>query len=198
MGMITAWTGLAVLALQGTAADVRQTPFPTGPVSGRVFGERFRCTKAVVHYSGSSSTRAEGRGSDAVAFFHVDFHDEVTGGRRRDVQVRIAVDLDATLEGRTIAWRPVADDAPEDRVQKTLVTNGLRIARGIRWVSIDTFPVGGGYATSVDFKEKFSVRLAFGRSKNGTIPGKVVLSIPDAHNSWVAGSFLAEYRPRSR
>jgi hypothetical protein len=198
MGTITALAGLTVLGLQGLAADVRKTPFPARPVSGVVFGERFQCTKAVLYYAGSSSTRSEGLGSDGVAFYHVDFHDEVTGGRRRDVQIRIAVDLDQSLEGKSIAWQPVADDTPEDRVQKTLMTDRVRIARGIRWISVDTFPVGGGYASSIDFREKFSVRLALGHAKNGMIPGKVVLSIPDEHRSWVAGSFVAEYRPRSR
>lgn len=195
MGTILGFAALAI-GFQGLATDVSENAFPSGNAIGRVFGESFQCTSATIHFAGSSSFQGT-HVSDAVEFYHVDLHDEKTEGRRRDVQFRIALDVGRTLENATIAWKPYAEGTPEARRQKTLVSGTARIERGIRWVSIDTYPVGGGFAKSVDFREGFSARLKFGRAKDGFIPGKVIVTLPDSGKSWVAGAFRAEYRPKS-
>jgi hypothetical protein len=44
------------------------------------------------------------------------------------------------------------------------------------------------------FTEKFAMRLEFGTAKNGKIPGKIHLRLPDEAGSFVAGTFEAEIK----
>jgi uncharacterized membrane protein YjgN (DUF898 family)/Tfp pilus assembly protein PilF len=44
------------------------------------------------------------------------------------------------------------------------------------------------------FMESYVMRLEFGRKKNGTLPGKIYLSLPDEGESHVSGTFEAELK----
>jgi hypothetical protein len=45
------------------------------------------------------------------------------------------------------------------------------------------------------FQEKYALRLELGQDKDGRLPGKVYLCLPDAGKSYVAGTFSAEVEP---
>jgi hypothetical protein len=42
------------------------------------------------------------------------------------------------------------------------------------------------------FMKEYTMLLEFGKEKNGVLPGKIYLSIPDESKSFVAGTFEAD------
>jgi hypothetical protein len=44
------------------------------------------------------------------------------------------------------------------------------------------------------FTKKYAMKLEFGESKNGRVPGRIYLCLPDEEKSFVAGTFTAEIR----
>ena len=44
------------------------------------------------------------------------------------------------------------------------------------------------------FMKQYTMLLEFGKKKNGVLPGKIYLSIPDESKSFVAGAFQADVK----
>ncbi len=51
---------------------------------------------------------------------------------------------------------------------------------------------GSTFGESKTYMNKYAMVLSFGQSKNGQLPGKIYLCVPDDSKSVVAGSFLVE------
>lgn len=49
-------------------------------------------------------------------------------------------------------------------------------------------------AVNRTIRQGYALRVEFGAVKNGRLPGKIYLCVPDAAHSWVAGTFAAEIR----
>jgi len=44
------------------------------------------------------------------------------------------------------------------------------------------------------YSSGYAMRLQFGKVKDGKVPGKIYLCLPDDQKSYVAGSFVAEIK----
>lgn len=78
------------------------------------------------------------------------------------------------LEGKTLEWG--ADNAPGQRPAIHVHINSTR-PPGIQ-------PYTQGYA----------LRLDFGMVKDGNLPGRIYLCLPDERKSWIAGSLTLEMK----
>ncbi|MCB8932994.1 MAG: hypothetical protein H6534_06080 [Chthonomonadaceae bacterium] len=193
MGLFAVIAGV-VMGWSGTAPDVSQASIPNRPVVGAVLGTRFEMTEAVMEADGRSATYSQDLGSDEIRPYKFRIRDHGPGRADRTIYFRINADWDQRLDGKTLTWKPSAFSSPEDLKQKLMHLGAVRFPRGIVKVTVSTLPAGGGTASSVDFREQYSVRLEFGKVKDGTLPGKVILALPDTKKSWIAGTFRAEYR----
>ena len=78
------------------------------------------------------------------------------------------------LNGKTAEVKP--DDVKAPRVV-------------LRWKETDR--------TSETFRSGYAMKVEFGTVANGALPGKIFLCLPDASQSWIAGTFRAEIRKPS-
>jgi len=156
---------------------------------------QFNVTEAVLEADGMSSIQV-GKSSDSVRPYKLKLHQVSEGGAKRTLYIRIQVDWDNRLDGSKIAWRAYADGTPESNKQKLLGSKSARFDRGITKVEVMTQPEGGGPSRTEVFREKIALRLEFGKTKNGFLPGKILIALPDSAKSVIAGSFEAAYKVR--
>lgn len=188
---------LATLSAPGTSDNSKfyTQQIPSAPASGKLSGAQFKVTQAVLEADGMSSIQV-GKSSDSVRPYKLRLHQVSEGGAKRTLYIRIQVDWDKRLDGSKISWRPYADGSPESNKQKLAGSGSARFDRGITKVEVTTQPEGGGPSRTEVFREKIALRLEFGQTKNGFLPGKILIALPDSAKSQIAGSFEAAYKVR--
>lgn len=193
-------TTLALLTLLslsgGSVPDVSQAAIPSKPVYGSVLGSPFRLTEAVMEADGKNSTYTERHGSDSVRPYKFSLREYRDGAPDPIVYIRFSVDWDKRIDGTTIAWKPFAMGSPEDNKQKGLDQAVVRLDRGITRVSLYWQPESGYAKEEAAIRENLSARIEFGKVKDGKLPGRIILALPDKAQSWIAGTFVADYRVR--
>lgn len=200
--------GLAVLVCTGVVSlcpssgfrsdvsDVSGVAIPNVPVVGKLKGKPFHVNEVLIGADGLSTVRAAGYGEDSARPFKLRFIERDGWMRKAEVEVRIQMDAGAKLEGQLIVWKPYADGTAEERQQQYRGKAGARLPRGITKVYVSTFPASGGESVQERFGDRISARIEFGVLKNGKLPGRIILALPDTPRSYILGVFEAEYRVR--
>lgn len=89
------------------------------------------------------------------------------------VTVHLFANQGGDLAGKTVTIEPGRTNAPK---------------LTLRWKDEQ------GRAANQTVRHGYALRVEFGAVKNGQLPGRIYLCIPDASHSWVAGTFAAEIR----
>lgn len=191
--------GLAVLGLGATAqTDVSRTRITDKPASGMIRGKAFFVKASKLRIAGSNSIQFKTLPEDRTRTFELTFYDDKWIDSKRHVGVRIIVDDKTLLDGKTVLWRPLKGDSPENFAQVYPGGTSVgRLSRGVSRVTVYWLPGSHGTYQSEAFRDRFSVRLEFGKREGGFLPGKVAISLPDASKSYLIGSFRAELEGRA-
>lgn len=193
------YPALIVLALAGGKPDnstFYTQQIPSSPAAGKLSGVAFELTEAVMEADGMSSIQF-GKSSDRVRPYKLKLHSISESGAKRTIYVRIQVDWDNRLDGTKVVWRPYTEGTPESNKQKLISNAGpARFDRGITKVEVYTYPEGGGPARTDTFRDKIAARIEFGKMKNGFLPGKILIALPDSAKSQIGGTFNASYKVR--
>lgn len=195
-----ATTALLALAFFGNPGNSDNSTFytqqiPNSPAAGKLSGVQFELTEAVMEADGMSSIQF-GKSSDSVRPYKLKLHAISESGAKRTLYVRIQVDWDNRLDGTKVVWRPFTEGSPESNKQKQLGNGPARFDRGITKVEVYTYPEGGGPARTETYRDKISARIEFGKMKNGFLPGKILIALPDSAKSLIGGTFNASYKVR--
>ena len=168
---------------------------PGSPASGKLSGVEFNVTDAVLEADGMSAIQYGKNPPDRVRPYKLKLHDNSGRGAKRTLYVRIQVDWDNRLDGTKIAWRPYKEGTPESNKQKLVASGPAKFDRGITKVEVSTYPEGGEARTET-YREKIAARVEFGKLKDGYLPGKILITLPDGTKSTISGSFRAAYKVR--
>lgn len=109
-----------------------------------------------------------------------------------------------TVQGGTLTFRQGAQWPPDLGVTVHLFANQGEDLAG-KTVSIEPSRTNAPKLTlrwkdehvkavNRTIREGYALRVEFGAVKNGRLPGRIYLCVPDAPHSWVAGTFAAEIR----
>ena len=197
MNIYPALMALAVFAPgDKDSSNFFTVPIPNSPVSGKLSGSEFVVTEAVMEADGKSAIQVGNMPPDSVRPYKLKLMDRSEGRTRCTLYVRIQVDWDRRLDGSKFVSKPFAEDSPEDRKQKETDSKNPRFARGITKVEVYAYPQNGGTAGAATFRDKISARIEFGKLKDGYLPGKIMIGLPDSSKSLVAGTFRAAYKVR--
>jgi hypothetical protein len=172
----------------GWLADASKAAIPQRPAAGSVHGMPFRAEKAEIVFF----TPAKGQTSD-----HRTYALKLRQGKGffADKSFEITLTVKQTLEGASFRVHPgsIFD-------QPGAIKQGNSFYSAIQGVSMDYKEPGKTLPTmefGTDYKSKldrhYTLRLLFGRSKQGKLPGQVYLCMPDAQKSFVAGTFIATF-----
>lgn len=110
----------------------------------------------------------------------------------------------ATVQGGTLTFRQGATWPPDLGVTVHLFANQGEELAG-KAVNIEPTRTNAprltlrwkddqGKAVNRTIRQGYALRVEFGAVKNGRLPGRIYLCVPDAPHSWVAGTFAAEIR----
>lgn len=96
----------------------------------------------------------------------------------RAISIYTSIDADGKLEGKAIRVKPV----PLEKQARTT----LHVI--MEYQPDDAKPT---VPKTEMLMADYSLSLAFGKTKNGKLPGRIYLSLPDKDKSFVAGTFVA-------
>jgi len=109
-----------------------------------------------------------------------------------------------TVQGGTLTFRQGAEWPPDLGVTVHLFANQGRDLAG-KTVNIEPTRTNAprltlrwkdeqGKAVNRTIRQGYALRVEFNAVKNGQLPGRIYLCVPDAPYSWMAGTFTAEIR----
>jgi hypothetical protein len=59
---------------------------------------------------------------------------------------------------------------------------------------VKRWKTGEGETRTKEFKYGYALKAAFEKPKDGRLPGKIYLALPDEEHSFISGTFTAEIR----
>lgn len=155
---VLCWPGASVSSAKGTEwqAEVKGSPTPARPASGRIHGKAFKVERAELDASNILSLR-QGKEFFADREFKIFLFQS---GKKLDGKSFVVTTADRPGQMNPhvhMTWM-----GPKDQIPQSEMVMG-----------------------------KYTMRLQFGKRKNGKITGKIYLCMPDAQKSYVAGHFTA-------
>ena len=78
----------------------------------------------------------------------------------------------------------------EGKTYEVAATDEVKV--GAPHVHIHRIPTGEKLPKGMAYPNKFAMKLEFGKAKDGKIPGKIYVCLPDEQKSYVAGTFAID------
>jgi hypothetical protein len=112
------------------------------------------------------------------------------------------VSLEAAVEGNDLVFRTGKDVTPERRMLLKLRKSADESLENRKWAVRQDTPAGAAVPEVWlelppqpihAFSSGYALTLELGQRKDGKVPGKVYLSLPDDEKSFLAGTFTADY-----
>lgn len=195
------WTiAIGAIGLGAVAqTDVSRAAIPNKLASGMIRGKAFFVKASRLRVSSTNSIQFKTLPEDRTRTFELSLYDDMWTDSKRHVTIRIVVDDKTELDGKTITWRPYPGDSSENRAQVYPGGTSVgKLSRGVSRVAFNWLPGDHGTYESQEFRDRFSVRLEFGKRKGEILPGKIAVSTPDKDKSYLVGAFKAELTMTAR
>jgi hypothetical protein len=160
-----------------------------GRAAGAVAGRRFVVEGAEAVLI-TDAVGMVGKGPKACQY-HLTLREGKDFFADREFKIFITLKPGQTLDGRSYFVRPVEfnSDAWQADKDRSGTFNGAVL--GVSGVHMSAIPSGSDMPKTEMFMDRFSLRLQFGKSAAGKIPGQIDLRVPDKARSWVIGRFAA-------
>jgi hypothetical protein len=186
--MISAAITLLVLGEVKTARDVTNLPFPTGKVSGKLFGLPFMPTKVLIKPLSNASCKINGKVVDSAPTYALKFRTGKEFFADQEVSVWFTIDAKDKLSNLVLKRKPFKFTDPKN---DSFVWKGKTRNIGMGPTTIFITQDKPTSKSSSDMN-MFSVRIVFGVQKGQTIPGKILLESTD-RKAILAGTFTAQF-----
>lgn len=167
----------------GWLPDATRAVIPNRSAQGMIHGAGFVVEK--VEVSGGETKAMDGKKLDRGAYF-VHFRAGKEFFADKEFVVFIATNLGEKLDGKVYTLK-----MGENFKQPIVVHVGNTSYPAIQGVHMSYKVPGNSLPATEMFMDKATLRLEFGRSIGGKLPGRVYLCVQDAARSYVAGTFTA-------
>jgi len=165
----------------GWLADATTAQFPNRAASGTVHGSRFEMQRAEI-------TGGETKGADGKPYDHGTYFIHLRSGKEffadKEFTIFVATKLGEKLDGKAYTLKIGGNFAQTVKVKVGNVTYPA-----IQGVHMSYTVPGKSLPETEMFMDKATLRLEFGRSSGGKLPGRIYLCVQDKAKSFVAGTF---------
>jgi hypothetical protein len=193
--LLTAFMGQRFPDDKTLARDVSMAVIPKRAAAGKIHGQPYRVEKAEIMI-GSQSATDKGKVVDSSPVYMLHLRQGKEFFADKEFVVFFAAKAGDKLDGMAFTVRPMTfSQQMEQRFKKpTPARKSASVVLGVQAVHVSWKPAPKDLPKTDMYMDRFSLRLQFGRSTNGKLPGSINVTVPDKEGSFLSGTFTATLR----